>query len=61
MPVIVAVLPVWMMQVPRHQIVRMIPVDHRFMAAIRSVNVIGLMGFALMVWRTAILVGRTSS
>jgi hypothetical protein len=55
--VIVAVFPVRMVQVPTHQIIGVIPVQHSFVATIGSMNVVGVMRPALVVRRAAILIG----
>lgn len=57
-PVIVAVFPVRMVQVPLDQIVGVIAVQHGLMPAIGSMNVAGFVCPALVVRRAAILVRR---
>jgi len=59
--VIVAVLPMRMVQVPLYEIVGVVPVQHRLVPAVRSMNVIGLMRPTLVVRRAAISVGWSDS
>jgi len=49
--VVVAVIPMWMVQVPIDQIVDMISVWNSFVTAVGAVNVACIMPTALMVWR----------
>ena len=51
---VVAVLPVGVMQVALHEIIHMISVRHTLMSAACTMNVIGLMRVAVMVGRTLI-------
>jgi len=52
---IVAMRAMRVMEVPFHQIVRMIPVRHGFMSAAGPVDMVGLVRAALVVWRAAVL------
>ena len=53
---IVAVLPVRVVQVSFHEIVHMVSVPDLFVPAVRSMNVIRFVRFALVFRRTAILI-----
>ena len=48
---VIAVIPMWMVQVAIDQIVDMISVWNRFVTAVGAVNVACIMPTALMVWR----------
>jgi hypothetical protein len=54
--VIVAVLPARVVQVSFHEIIQMVSVPDLFVPAVRTVNVIPLVRFALVVRRTTILI-----
>ncbi len=55
--VVVAVLPVGMMQMALHKIIHMIPVRHTLMTTVWTVNVIRLMCAAAMLRRALVLIG----
>jgi hypothetical protein len=54
--VVVAVLPVGMMQMALHEIIHMISVGHTLMTTVRTVNVIRLMCAAAMLRRALVLI-----
>lgn len=55
---VVAVATVWVMQVAVHQVIDMITMRHRLMAAARPVDMICRMAVALMTWRAALWIVR---
>ena len=55
--VIVTMISVWMMQMAVHQIVDVIPVRNCFLATPWSMNMVGIMSVAIVVWRTDIGIG----
>ena len=55
---IIAVVAVWMVQVPINQVIHMVTMGYRRMAAARSVLMIGGMTGTLVLWRTGVGVCR---
>jgi hypothetical protein len=58
-PVIVAVFPVRMVEVPLYQIVRVVAMNHGFMSTVRPMNMVGRVGSALVFGCTTVLIHST--